>query len=306
MDAPIFRSPLRARETVAWAGPAAPAMSACVARFDEIVTEVIAEELAAAGIVAEHIPVSGALSQFLPNALSAGTAPDLFYTDIDWSDAVIGSGRVAPLEDADAIRAAFAPNLVAAFERGGEVYSLAKDFNTLVVHHNREVFDEAGVDYPAADDTWDDFEAKLAAVADELGDIAGICVVPDYARFAAFVLGTGWEPFDAEGRTVLGDDFRRAFELYTRLARSGAGVVAADQGEGWIGGCMGPETTAVAMEGAWTVNHLRSVAPSMAYGSAPVPVDPETGGPATSSSPSAGRSTPRATTSGRRRNSRAS
>ena len=241
-----------------------------------LITDVMAEEIAAAGIEVEYTPVDGDFSQFILNALSAGTAPDLFYTDIFWSDAIFGAGQAQPVAD-QSVTEVLLPQLVDAFSRDGQLMGIPKDFNSLAVHYNIDVFEDAGVEVPDADDTWDDFAAKLTAVVEELGDIDGFCVVPDYARFGAFALATGWEPFDAEGRTVLDDDFRRAFEFYTGLVDSGAGVVAADIGEGWTGGCMSSEKTAIAMEGAWMIGHLRDAAPSMRWGSAPIPTDPETG-----------------------------
>ena len=241
-----------------------------------LIDEAMAEEIAAAGIEVEYTPIDGDFSQFLLNALSAGTAPDLYYVDIFWSDAVFGTGRADPVRD-QSVAGELLPGLAEAFTRDGTLMGIPKDFNSLVLNYNVDVFEDAGVEPPDADDTWSDFEDKLAAVADELGDIAGICLVPDYARFGPFALATGWQPFDADGRTVLDEDFRRAFAFYTGLADSGAGTVAADLGEGWMGGCMSSEKAAVALEGAWMIAHLRDAAPSMVWDATRMPIDPETG-----------------------------
>lgn len=242
-----------------------------------LLDNVLAEEIAAAGITVEYSPIDGDFSQYILNALSAGTAPDLFYVDIFWSDAIFGAGQAAPVTDA-AFGPALIPNIAEAFTRDGALMGYPKDFNTLAIHYNVDIFDEAEVDYPDADDTWDDFAGKLTAVNEALGDeVAGMCLVADYARFGAFALASGWTPFNAEGNTVLDDNFRRAFAFYTGLADTGAGVLAADIGEGWTGGCMGSEKAAVAMEGAWVIGFLRDSAPSMVWGSAPIPMDPVSG-----------------------------
>lgn len=241
-----------------------------------LLNDVMADEIAEAGIEVEYTPVDGDFSQYILNALSAGTAPDLFYTDIFWSDAIIANGLADPVPDAEAAEP-MADDLVEAFSREGTLYGVPKDFNTLALFYDLDVFEDAGVEPPSPDDSWAEFEDKLTTVVDELGDVAGICLVPDYARFAAFALATGWEPFDAEGHTTLDGDFRRAFEFYTGLAESGAGVVAADVGEGWMGGCMSSGEAATAMEGAWMVTHIRDAAPSMVYDTTLIPRDPETG-----------------------------
>ena len=242
-----------------------------------LITEAVGDRIAEAGIEVVYEPIEGDFSQFILNALSAGTAADLFYVDIFWANAVFGADQAAAIAD-QSVAGDLLPNLAAAFTRDGVLLGIPKDFNSLNVNYNVDVFEEAGVDVPDADDTWDEFERKLAAVSDALdGEVAGICVVPDYARFGPFALATGWEPFDADGRTVLDDDFRRAFAYYTGLTESGAGVVAADVGEGWMGGCMSSEKAATALEGGWMIAHLRDAAPSMVWNSTMMPRDPETG-----------------------------
>src|SRR5262245_53516452 len=52
-----------------------------VAIVNGLITDVLAEDLKAADINVVYEPVDGDFSQFIINALSAGTAPDLFYTD---------------------------------------------------------------------------------------------------------------------------------------------------------------------------------------------------------------------------------
>lgn len=245
-----------------------------VAIVNGLITDILKDDLAAAGIEVVYEPVDGDFSQFITNALSAGTAPDLFYTDIFWSPAVFGSGKVDPVT---ADLSAFAPNLVEAFTFEGKPMAIAKDFNTLALHYNKDIFDDAGVEYPNDDDTWATLQEKLAAVHTALPDVNGICIVPDYARFAAFALGSGWEPFNDEGKTVLDDNFKRAFEWYTGLIPAGAAVAAADVGQGWTGGCMAAELAAVSVEGAWIIGAIRDTAPNMNWGTARIPADPESG-----------------------------
>lgn len=245
-----------------------------VALVNGLITDVLAEDLKAADINVVYEPVDGDFSQFITNALSAGTAPDLFYTDIFWSRAAFGTGKV---EATTGDTAPFAPNLIEAFTFDGKVMALPKDFNTLALQYNKDVFDDAGVEYPTEDETWATLQDKLVAIHEKLPDVNGICVVPDYARFAAFALGSGWEPFNAEGKTVLDDNFKRAFAWYTGLVPAGAAVAAADVGEGWTGGCFTKELTAVAIEGAWIIGAIRDGAPNLNWGTARIPADPESG-----------------------------
>jgi len=241
-----------------------------------LLNDVLSKEIAALGIEVQYAPAEGDYSQFILNALSAGTAPDVFYTDIFWSRSVFAPGQADPVND-PALSADLLPSLVKAFTYEGKLEAVPKDFNTLALEYNKDIFDDAGVAYPDESDTWQTLEGKLASVQSKLDGVYGFCVVPDYARFAAFALATGWQPFNKDGKTVLDDNFRRAFTFYTGLIKNGAGVLAADIGEGWTGGCLGSEKAAISIEGAWVVGYLKDAAPNMNYGTTLIPMDAKTG-----------------------------
>lgn len=254
-----------------WGGPD-------IAIVSGLLKEVVQPKLDKEGIRVVYEPIEGDYTQWLFNALSAGTAPDLFYVDIFWSESLFATGRVEPLDSYFSKQEVgeFLPNLVQAFTYRGKLYGIPKDFNTLALQFNTDLFDEAGVRYPNQQDTWDTFEAKLREVQSRLKDVAGLCVVPDFARFGAFAFATGWKPFDEKGHTVLDQNFRRAFEWYTGLVKRGAARVAQDLGEGWTGGCFGGEKAATAIEGAWIAGFLRDKAPNMPYRTTFLPLDPVT------------------------------
>lgn len=246
--------------------------------ISSLVREVVNPALLKDNIRAEYQGVEGDYRAALLNALSAGTAADLFYVDIFWSEPLFASGRVEPLNRyfTQQELSVFNRNLLNAFTLRGNVYGLPKDFNTLAVQFNRDLLDEAKVPYPNQTDTWDTFKDKLKRVQAAVKDVAGLCVVADHARFGAFAYATGWRPFNAQGRTVLDANFRRAFEWYTSLVKDGAGKYAQDLGEGWTGGCFGAERAAVAIEGAWIGGFLRDKAPNMRFGTTLIPLDPIT------------------------------
>jgi len=243
-----------------------------------LIKEVVNPALEKEGIKAEYQGIEGDYKAALLNALSAGTAADLFYVDVNWSEPIFASGKVEPLDSyfSKADLKAFIPSLLQAFSYKGKVYGLPKDFNTLAVEYNKDLFDQAKVAYPNQTDTWDTFKQKLQTVQSKTKNVAGLCVVADFARFGAFAYATGWKPFNAQGKTVLDANFKRAFTYYTSLVKDGAGKYAQDLGEGWTGGCFGSEKSAVAMEGAWIGGFLKDKAPNMNYGTTFIPLDPST------------------------------
>ena len=246
--------------------------------ISSLIKEVVNPALEKDNIKAEYQGIEGDYKQALLNALSAGTAADLFYVDIFWSEPVFASGKVEPLDSYFSKQelAAFVPSLLGSFTYKGKVYGLPKDFNTLAVQYNKDLFDEAGVAYPNQADTWDSYKQKLQQVQSKVKDVAGLCVVADFARFGAFAYATGWKPFNAQGKTVLDANFKRAFSYYTSLVKDGAGKYAQDLGEGWTGGCFGIEKSASSIEGAWVGGFLKDKAPNMKYGTTLLPLDPTT------------------------------
>ncbi len=112
----------------------------------------------------------------------------------------------------------------------GDVYGIPKDFNTLAVFYNEDLFDEAGVEYPNADDDWNTFAEKLRAVAALGDDVNGACLAADFARLGAFAYGNGWTPFTEDGAVDLSDPaFVEAFDFYTGLVTEGTAVQPSDR-----------------------------------------------------------------------------
>ena len=242
-----------------------------------LIDEVIGDDLAEQGITLQYEPIETDYNAVMTNALSAGTAGDVFYIPGEVAPGYIATGRVLPLNDV-VDTSPFIDNLLEVYTVDGQVYGIPKDFNTLAVVYNRDLFDEAGVEYPNADDDWNSFAEKLRAVAALDEEIYGACLNTDFARLGAFAFANGWEPFDAEGNTDLLDPaFTQAFDFYTGLVAEGTAVQSADIGAGWPGDCLAREQAAVAIEGAWILGFLRDNAPNLNYGATLLPISPTTG-----------------------------
>src|SRR5690606_5265389 len=242
-----------------------------------LLDEVVGEQLAAEGITVQYEPIETDYNQVLTNALSAGTAADVFYIPGETAPGIIATGKVLPINDL-VDTSEFIPSLMDVYTVDGNVYGIPKDFNTLAVFYNEDLFDEAGVEYPNTDDDWNTFTEKLRAV-NELGDdVNGACVAADFARLGAFAYANGWQPFTAEGTVDLSDPaFVEAFEFYTGLVTDGLAVQPSDIGAGWPGDCLAQERAGVAVEGAWIIGFLRDAAPNMPFGATLLPKSPTTG-----------------------------
>jgi len=252
---------------------------------EELIESFVVPELAGTGITAIYEPVVDDYQGNLINTLSAGTAGDLFYMDIFWAEYIIKAGQIEPLDDYLAKSTVISkddiiPSLLDAFSFDGKAYGIPKDFNSLALFYNKDHFDIAGVAYPNENDTWEDLENKLAKVVEAFGgEVEGIALAPDFARFGVFPYAAGWEPF-VDGKTNLMDPaFLEAFNWYTGLKEKGLGVMPADVGQGWNGGAFAIEKVAVALEGGWILGFLRDEAPNLKYGATLLPKNSGTGQP---------------------------
>ncbi len=253
--------------------------SADQAVYVRLFRELLADELAAENLRPVFQPIEGDFSAYIQNALSAGTAPDLFYVDVYWANPILRSGKILPLSgDLAATADLLVPTLVDAFRYRDTLYGLPKDFNSMVLFFNKYIFIDAGVPPPAIDDDWHAFKAKLIAVREALGDdVYGTCLKPEYIKLAPFLLSTGWTPFDEDGRTVLDERFTRAFRFYVSLLHDGAGVLDQDIGQNTSMGCLITDRIAAVAEGGWSLNFFRDQAPFLEYEVVPMPRDPVTG-----------------------------
>jgi multiple sugar transport system substrate-binding protein len=99
------------------------------------------------------------LAQFASNS-----APDVFQTGDGDAARFAALGAVENLDSYISGENGFdmaelVPGVAAFGQMQGSTYYLTKDYSPLVLYYNKDMFDEAGVAYPDADWTWDDFLA---------------------------------------------------------------------------------------------------------------------------------------------------
>ena len=99
----------------------------------------------------------------LKTQLAAGTPPDVFamdaplYLDYQTRDVLL---NIQPYIDKnpDMLKDVY-PQTLEAYKTADGYYGLPRDFQTIVLFYNKDMFDKAGVAYPTADWTWDDLRA---------------------------------------------------------------------------------------------------------------------------------------------------
>lgn len=106
----------------------------------------------------------------LKAAVTGGAAPDVFWMNGPNSQLYASNGVLRAIDDklsADRVDlGAYPKSLVDLYTVGGKRYGLPKDFDTVGLWYNKQLFDAAGVKYPDASWTWADFQSAAAKLTD--------------------------------------------------------------------------------------------------------------------------------------------
>ena len=217
----------------------------------------------------------------LQTSLAGGSPPDVFYVDSFKLPDLVAANAIEPaeghLENADD----FYSSLQDAFTIDGTFYCPPKDFSTLGLQYNQDMFDAAGLDYPTADWTWDDLRAAAEQLTDADAGVYGMVINPDFARWIAFLYQAGGSVTneDFSAMTINSPEAQAALEFYIGMVNDGLANQPSELDSGWNGEAFGKGRAAMSMEGNWIVPFLADQFPDLNYGVTQLPAGP--GGEAT-------------------------
>ncbi len=237
---------------------------------DKALTDAVQQFMDANPGINVEINLSPSYNETMQTAFASGDYPEVFYIDSsklpDWVEA----GVVAPAGDNIEQPDDIYPSLLEVFTYDGTLYCPPKDFSTMTLQYNKDLFDAAGVEYPTADWTWDD----LKAAAEKLtgGDVLGLVTPPNFERWLPFLYQAGGAIFDADGNVTLDSpEAQAALDYYVGLVTDGFAGPPSAVDAGWGGEAFGNARVAMAMEGNWVINYLKEQFPDLNWGVAPLP-----------------------------------
>lgn len=223
-------------------------------------------------IVVKYEPITGDYWQQLKTSIASGVEPDVYYMDIFQFPAFVKDEVLLPIDDLMAAtgmnRADFIPSLVDAFSADGVTYGIPKDFNTLGLFYNKDLFAAAGITEPTDDWTWDNLKAAAEALSDPANNVFGLGVPADPGRFPIFVFQNGGMIMTEDFSDTLLDSEAAvgAATYYTDFRKNQSGATPADLGEGWQGTVFGKGQFAMVYEGGWLIPYLKQQFPNINYG----------------------------------------
>jgi multiple sugar transport system substrate-binding protein len=219
----------------------------------------------------------------MQTAFASGDYPEVFYIDSSVLPDWVQAGVVAPADDNIQEVDDIYPSLLEVFTLDDTLYCPPKDFSTMALQYNTDLFDAAGLDYPTADWTWDDLRAAAEALTgtNEAGEqVLGLVAPPNLERWLPFLYQAGGAIFDEEGNVTLDSpEAQEAIDFYVGMVEDGIAGPPSAVDAGWGGEAFANGRVAMAMEGNWVINFLNEQYPDLNWGVAPLPQGPA--GPAT-------------------------
>jgi multiple sugar transport system substrate-binding protein len=240
----------------------------------------------------EHVPNATDFYTRLATGYAAGLAPDVFLINYRRYGQFAARGALTPVGPLLASSEVIAeedyfPEPLEAFRLGGELMCLPQNLSSLVVYYNRDLFDAAGVPYPEAGWTWDEFLAAAKALTrdidgDGITDQHGLGVENSLIRFTPFIWQAGGELVDDVDRptrlTIDTPQAREAIQFFSDLSLvhkvvpTEAEVLATSDEDRFTNG-----TTAMLLQSRRVVPTLRQIQ-SFTWDVAPLPQHEEAAG----------------------------
>ncbi len=110
----------------------------------------------------------------LQAGVASGDAPDVFELNYESFVTYAANGALLDLSGMVSADAPFYPRALEAFQYEGKQMALPATFSTVLLFYNSDLFDQAGLDYPTPDWTWEDAVAAATTIRAQGEDTWGL------------------------------------------------------------------------------------------------------------------------------------
>ncbi|TFC93651.1 MULTISPECIES: extracellular solute-binding protein [Cryobacterium] len=221
------------------------------------------------------VSVASDLNQQLAQGFAAQKPADVFYLSTDALAGYASNGSLLAYGDELANKDDFYPSLVSSFTYDGEFYCAPKDFSTLGLVINTDLWAQAGLTDADIPTTWD----ELAAVSKTLttDTQVGLALGGEYARLGAFMAQAGGSLMSEDNTEATANSAESVagLEYAKMLLNDGVMSYASEIGAGWGGEAFGKQLSAMTIEGNWITGAMKSDFPEVNYTVAELPAGPE-------------------------------
>jgi multiple sugar transport system substrate-binding protein len=142
-------------------------------------------------------------------AIAAGTAPDVFMLgdgDVRWYQDKGALTNLTPFMKKDKFSTSqYVPGTLTIGTSKGKIYALPKDYSTIAVYYNKDMFKAAGVPFPKNGWTLDQFRQDAIKLTDSSKGIWGASLAGDWVREVdPFVRSLGGHLDSPDGKKTVG------------------------------------------------------------------------------------------------------
>ena len=127
----------------------------------------------------------------LATKVAGGTAPDVFEVNMENYLAYMLRGQCADLSGLGIASDHYSEGTLAAVSNDGKLYAVPMSFSTCVLIYNKDLFDQAGIAYPAEDWTWAEAQTAAEKIRALGEDIWGYYQPISYHEFYKSIKGNG-------------------------------------------------------------------------------------------------------------------
>ena len=221
-----------------------------------------------------EVNVASDLNQQLAQGFAAQKPADVFYLSTDAFAGYASNGSLLAYGDELSNKDDFYPSLVSAFTYDGNFYCAPKDFSTLQLIINTDLWAQAGLTDADIPTTWD----ELAAVSKTLttADHVGLGIGGEYARLGAFMAEAGGSLMndDSTEATANSAENVEGLDYAKTLLADGSMKYATELGAGWGGEAFGKQLAAMTIEGNWITGAMTNDFPDVNFTVAELPEGP--------------------------------
>ena len=209
--------------------------------------------------------------QELTQSLAGGSPPDVFYVDASRFASLVKGGALADYADDLPNKGDFYPNLLESFTSEGKVYCAPKDFSTLALQINTDLWAKAGLTDKDIPTTWEQMETAARKLT--TGGVTGLVVGDTLDRVNVFMRQAGGTLLNEDRTAFTADSPENVAGLtyVQKLARDGVLKFPKQVDSGWGGEALGKGKAAMTIEGNWIVGGVKNDYPNLKYTVVPLP-----------------------------------
>ena len=237
------------------------------------VTDAVAAWSESSGTDAE-LNVASDLPQQLSQGFSSGKPADLFYLGAEQLPGFAANGSLLAYGDLLDNKDDFYPSLVSSFTYEGDFYCAPKDFSSLALEINTDMWAAAGLTDDDIPTTWEELEAVSRTLTTP--DVVGLTIGAEYQRLGAFMAQAGGNLMndDSTEATANSAENVEALTFVQKMLTDGSLKYAKDVGAGWAGEAFGKGLAAMTIEGNWITGAMQNDFPDVKYAIAELPEGP--------------------------------